>query len=667
MDARRPSCGCHQSVSPDMVTTGGIEPPAAIACAENNFMRRLRVVLFLLFAATIASGQSQEHPLKPPDRSSPRAALKTFLDTMDAVGVFLADEYRPAPSRAKFNHMVEVGEIAVEGLDLSALPPAVRVKGGRAAALSLYEVLNRIKLPPLDQIPDADQLAAHAGGGAPRWVVPNTEIAFVRVGSGPRSGEFLFSADTVARAEKSFERVRDLPYRRPVPVAGAKEIVVNGGGWMISPGLVEAMPASLRAPLAGQAIWKWIGFALVLAASMALLWAANHVFRLGGDRNPFVHALTQLALPVSILVATPAVGYLALVQINLLGEVGIAVDVATNVIMFLASAWLSWRLAPVVAEAIITAPSISSESVDAHLIRVSARLFGIFGSAAFLAMGADRLGVPVYGIVAGLGVGGLAIALAAQPTIENLIGGLNLFADRPIRVGDVCKYGDELGTVEAIGIRSTRIRGFDRTLTTIPNAALAKMPIVNYTRRDQIQIQTVLRLRYKTTPEQLRYVLVRIRELLLGHPRINPDTVSVRFVGFGESSLDIDLHACVTTRDWGPFLGVREDILLRVMDIVEEGGAAFAFPSRTLYRARDHGPDEDRARAAEAAVRAWRDEGSLPFPDFSPEQARHLRGTVAFPPPGSAATPACGPGAHANRPSDPPTPGDAGRGGEAPH
>src|SRR5437667_11166364 len=113
------------------------------------------------------------------------------------------------------------------------------------------------------------------------------------------------------------------------------------------------------------------------------------------------------------------------------------------------------------------------------------RLLGIIVAAALLAVGAQRLGLPVYGIVAGLGVGGLAIALAAQPTIENLIGGLSLFADKPIRVGDLCRYGDDEGTVEAIGIRSTRIRGRDRTLTTMPNGLLSKMPVVRLSKRDQ--------------------------------------------------------------------------------------------------------------------------------------------------------------------------------------
>jgi MscS family membrane protein len=162
-----------------------------------------------------------------------------------------------------------------------------------------------------------------------------------------------------------------------------------------------------------------------------------------------------------------------------------AVILTATAVTFLAGAWMAWRLAPVIAEAIIASPRIAPESVDAHLIRVGAGVLGIAGAMTLLAMGADRLGAPVYGIVAGLGVGGLAIALAAQPTIENLLGGLSLFADKPVRVGEFCRYGDAQGTVEAIGIRSTRTRGNDRSLTTIPNAALAKMPIVNLAKRDR--------------------------------------------------------------------------------------------------------------------------------------------------------------------------------------
>ncbi|MGW8269793.1 MAG: mechanosensitive ion channel family protein, partial [Burkholderiales bacterium] len=453
--------------------------------------------------------------------------------------------------------------------------------------------------------------------------------------SGPQRGQFLFSTDTVASAVGNYARVRGFPYSRPVPLENMHEIVSVGGGWMVPPAWIEAMPAALRSPLADQAAWKWIGLALLLALFLLVLWLAYRLSRLGGSKHAFLKALAQFSMPATVLVATPVAAYLALVQLNVIGDVAGAVEVATTAIMYLAGAWMSWRLAPVVAEAIIASPGIAAESIDAHLIRVSARLLGTLGSAALLALGASRLGIPVYGIVAGLGVGGLAIALAAQPTIENLIGGLNLFADKPIRVGEFCRYGEGLGTVEAIGIRSTRIRGIDRTLTTIPNAALAKMPIVNLTRRDQMLIHTVIGLRYETTPEQLRYILIKLRELLLGHPRVHPDPARARFIGFGASSLDIEVFAYVMTSDWNVFLGIREDILLRVMDIITQGGSAIAFPSRTLYLGRDRAPDDDSVRAAEASVRDWREEGALPMPNFSADQARRIRGSVIYPPPGS--------------------------------
>jgi MscS family membrane protein len=603
-------------------------------------------------AAAMALGQERVHPLKPPDRSSPRATLKTFLDSADAVAEFLVRDYMPSPSRARFHHMASLGAIPQQCMDLSEVPPAARQKAGRAAAVALYEILSRIPLPPLEQIPDADRLGPGAGTGPTRWVIPNTEIALVRAPSGPRSGEFLFSADTVARAGEFYERVRGLPYIRPVPLEDFHGIVVTGGGWMVPYAWIQAMPQALRTPIAEQSGWKWIGVALILGVLALFLWLAYRVSQLGSSRTPFVQALAQFALPASVLAATPAAAYLALVQLNLIGSVGSTIELIATAVIFLAGAWMSWRFAPVIAEAIIASPSIAPESIDAHLIRVSARLLGIVGAVTLLAVGADRLGIPVYGIVAGLGVGGLALALAAQPTIENLIGGMNLFADRPIRVGDFCKYGDQVGTVEAIGIRSARIRGTDRTVTTIPNAALAKMPIVNFTRRDRMLINAVIGVRYETSPEQLRYLLAKLREMLLGHPRVHPDPARARFVGFGASSLDIEVFAYVTTSDWPEFLGIREDILLRIMDIVEQSGTGFAFPSRTLYFGRDPGLDEKKAEAAEARVRQWRTTGALPFPNFSPEQAGEIRGSIAYPPPGSTEAPAAGSTKEGEAPAD---------------
>lgn len=601
--------------------------------------RWLPVVLVLLLAPLTARGEDRAPPLQPPDRSSPRATLKTFLDSTDAFATFLAQEYLPSPTLGEFLRLRFLAKTPVGCLDLSHVAPSARRKTGGAAALALYETLSRIDLPAWDDIPGAEQEDQSAGTGLERWVIPHTEIALARAQGGSSGGEFLFSADTVARAHEFYERVRGLPYSRSVPVEGVFDIVVHGGGWPIRFSWIQAMPASLRVALLDNSVWKWIALALLVGLFSILLRWAYRLSLWGGSERPFVQALVRLTLPVFVVAATPMIALVALTQINMVGRAASAIDLAATAVMFLSGAWLSWRAAPVIAEAIITSPRIAPQSVDAYLIRISLRLLGLAAVAGLLSLGADRVGVPVYGIVAGLGVGGLAIALAAQPTVENLIGSLSLFADKPIRVGDFCKYGDDIGTVEGIGIRSTRIRGIDRTLTTIPNGALSKMPIMNFAQRDQMLLKTVIGVRYETRPEQLRFLLAKVREMLLGHPRISPDPARVRFIGFGPSSLDLEVFAYAMTRDWAEFLGIQEDVLLRIMDIVEQSGTAFAFPSRALYFTRDQGLDDAKGQAAEAQVRQWRDEGRLPFPNFSPEQMQRMRGALVYPPPGSTEAP----------------------------
>lgn len=595
------------------------------------------IILATLLLVEAAFASDPAYPLQPVDRSSPRAALRSFLDAADALGEFLVHDYLPSPSHAGFREALRLSEIPLHGLDLSEMPAGGREKASRAAAIALYETLSRIPLPPFEAIPDAGELGPPGHDEAVRWVVPHTEIVLIRVQGGPRPGQFLFSPETVARAEEFYERVRKLPYVREVPVRNIHEIVAVGGGWMVPYSWIQSLPQTLRAPLASQAVWKWVGMALLLPLLVVLLLVAYRFSRSWDHHSPLVRALAHLAVPVSLFAATPLVAYLALVQLNFTGSVGTAIELGATAMMFVVGAWLSWRLAPVVAEAIIASPRIANEASHAHVIRVGTGLVGLIGALALLAVGADRLGVPVYGIVAGLGVGGLTIALAARASVENLIGGMSLFADKPVRVGEFCKYGDAQGTVEAIGIRSSRIRGIDRTITTIPNAVMARLPIVNYSRRDRMLFKTVLGVRCETSAEQMRYLLVRLRELLLRHPQVHPDPARVRFVGFAASSLDIEIFAYITTTKSAEFLAIQEDLLLRIIDIVEDSGVAFAFPSQTLYLGRDRLPDEAQARAAEAVVQEWRARGRLPFPDFSPEEAERFRGSLAYPPPGSPA------------------------------
>jgi MscS family membrane protein len=237
--------------------------------------------------------------------------------------------------------------------------------------------------------------------------------------------------------------------------------------------------------------------------------------------------------------------------------------------------------------------------------------------------------------VAGLGVGGIAVALAAQKTIENLFGGVTLFADRPVRVGDFFRYGDQVGTVEEIGLRSTRVRTLDRTVVSIPNAQFSNMALENFAKRDRMRLWTMIGVRYETTPDQLRFLLARLREVLLAHPRVTEDPARVRFVGFGAYSLDMEVFAYVNTPDWNEFLQIREDIYLLFMDAVKEAGTGFAFPSSTMYLGRDGGLNQDEVSQAEARVAEWREKGILPFPHFPQSMHDQLNNTLNWPPPGT--------------------------------
>jgi hypothetical protein len=210
-----------------------------------------------------------------------------------------------------------------------------------------------------------------------------------------------------------------------------------------------------------------------------------------------------------------------------------------------------------------------------------------------------------------LGVGGLALALAAQPTIENLIAALTLYADRPVRVGEFCRFGDTLGTVEEIGMWSTRIRTLDQTVLSVANADFSKGRLENYTARGKIWYHPRIRLRYETTPDQVRYILVEVRKLLYAHPRVLPDPARIRFVGFGEYSLDLAVFAYIDTKDYGEHLEITEDLNLRIMDVIKAAGTELAIPARLEYQMDKAPLDEKEIRRAEASVQEWRGQRTM--------------------------------------------------------
>lgn len=269
-------------------------------------------------------------------------------------------------------------------------------------------------------------------------------------------------------------------------------------------------------------------------------------------------------------------------------------------------------------------------------MRVTARILGFFVAVVIAVNGFGQLGLEIMPLIAGLGVGGLAVALAVRPTLENMIGGLIIYADKPVQVGDFCKFGEQKGTVESIGLRSTRIRALDRSIITVPNSVFADMQIVNLAQCDTLLISTVIGVRYETSMDQLRNIMAKMRQICFAHPKIETETLRIRFGAFGASSLDINVRVYALTNEWNEFHAIREDLFMRFADAIEEAGSSVAFPSTTVYMGEDDGLDDARKRAAEEEVSRWRDADELPFPNTPEYLAREITDTADYPPRGSA-------------------------------
>jgi MscS family membrane protein len=203
---------------------------------------------------------------------------------------------------------------------------------------------------------------------------------------------------------------------------------------------------------------------------------------------------------------------------------------------------------------------------------------------------ANAWGYNTSTILAGLGVGGIAVALAAQKTIENLFGGISVIGDRPVLVGDVCRFGDRVGTVMHIGLRSTRIRTPDRTIVSVPNSQFSSMELENISDRDKIWFHPTLNLRRDTTSDQLLQVLASFREILTEKAKVETGKMPVRFSGVGPYSLDVEADAYVTTANYDEFMAIRQELLIEMLKAVEHAGTALAVPIQESFESNRERP-----------------------------------------------------------------------------
>ncbi len=569
----------------------------------------LTVLLALVGAA--AGGTPPGKPAEAPEaeldllgRSTPRGTVLGFLR---------------ASGRGDY-------ERAVQYLDTRRAPRAAQ-----DLALQLKVVLDRgliVDLDTLSSKPEGslkdDLPISQERVGVVRTLPEHLEILLDRVQRGTDPPIWLFSAETLRGIPKAYNELRDTWLEELLP------------GWMAKTHL-------LAAPL-----WQWLAFLFSIPLAIALAWPISRLLlpmvRLLLRRIPHEsedRLLGRVARPLRLLVLTVTIqaGSLVLPFSIVARQFWTRVSATLAVV---ALAWLLLRAADITAGLLRQHAAISSRPGNTALLQLGRRLT----KAAIVVAGAlvllYRGGVDLTAALAGLGLGGLALAFSAQKTLENLFGGIMLISDQTLRVGDFCRIGEHTGTVEDIGLRATRLRTLDRTVLNIPNGQLSTMNIENFAWRDKILFHPVIGLRYQTTPDQLRYVLAEIRRLLYAHPKIETESARVRLVRFAASSLDIEILSYIRETDYPAFLAVQEDLLLRILEIVEASGTHMAFPSSTTYLSRDPGLDPAKRQAAEEMVRRWRDARELPFPDHAPDRIGEMRDTLEYPPPSSARRPAEG-------------------------
>jgi MscS family membrane protein len=530
-------------------------------------------LIFVAWTAMVGAARAaEEGPLAPLDMTSPRATLQGFLATVDRIAGNFSRVNRERAVRAENARLIRRG---LACLDLSAVPPALLGSQGREAAVHLKEVLDRIPLPAPDAIPDAARVKAD---GIDRWRLPGTEIVLVKLLTGQRAGEFVFSAETVARAEEFYAAVRHLPYRPDAGSPGLLDAYVQLGGWMIPEGAIRALPPWAHRMVGGETVWQWAAtlvVALVAAAALLAAWRLR-----SAARDDAAGTFERLLLPALLVVVSATIDYLCSMQIRLTGETIVAVKVVTRLLTLAGVVCGVFDVMTWATERLLGWRRIGHDSIEGQLVRLASSVGRFLIVVWILIAAADSLGVPITPLVAGLGAGGLAIALASQYTVENLIAGLVIFADKPVRIGDECQYGSIRGRVERIGLRSTRIRGTDQSLISIPNAEFAKSQLVNYSSRSRIPLTIALTLPTARGPAALHLQLERLREIVAAHPELDPAASTVRL---GEPLAD-----GVRVQIDGVFLGgheptalaSREALLLRALEVIADEAAEDGRPPR---------------------------------------------------------------------------------------
>jgi MscS family membrane protein len=375
--------------------------------------------------------------------------------------------------------------------------------------------------------------------------------------------------------------------------------------WLFSSATVAAIPsvhsimgesaiekhlpeALVKTRFMNTALWQWIALIallVILRLFATLLWrvgaaVSRRIFRqASADMKDY--GVKQLVGPVGLLIGVAAYGAaVALIAPSAL--VRFYLSRILTLLAFMAIAWILMRLLDILSRRLHIIADPRQQALYSSVMPLGLRVVKITIFTIALITTFSTWGYNTSTIWATLGVGSLAVALAAQKTLENFFGGVSVIGDRPVLVGDFCRVGSMVGTVEDIGLRSTRIRTLDRTLVTVPNSQFSTMTLENFAKRDRMWFHPTFAVRCDAMPDQVRTVMASFESILRNHPEVDAGTVPVRFTGIGEYAYNLEIFAYVLTPSFDRFLVVQTELLLKMIDAIEQAGTALAVPVREL-------------------------------------------------------------------------------------
>lgn len=519
---------------------------------------------FIIIFSFITFSLYSENPLTPQRLGSPSETLKVFLDSMNSYRTHLQN--KDEKSEAEL-------EKALKCLDLKEFPVLIRIEKGRQSAVYLKEVLDRIYVPDWKQIPSEDNSSVIL-----KWTVPETEINVQRVSSGDREGEFLFSPDTVQRAEEFFRKTRHMPY-----LAGTG----NGAGYS-TPWEERLFPAWSQKKYFSLQLWQWIGIPAGLLFGLMIRYFSRVIFyilirlarKTPGEWDERV--LLACLEPGGYLLAS-GFWFILLYSSGIEGRAFSIISFILKAVFSYAFIFLVSRLCDVVTLFLKSRAEKTKSVLDEQLVPLLSRTVKLTAVTVSVLLCVQNMGINVLSLLAGLGIGGLAIALAAKDTAANLFGSVMIFLDKPFLVGDHVIIGSSEGAVEEIGFRSTRLRTWDDSIVSIPNSTVASANINNMGMRRCRRTNVAFDLTYDTSSLKMEAFLEGVKNILRKRPIVHQDTMIVGFSAMKNSSLEVLMHFYADTKDWAEDIELRQNIYVEIMHLAEEIGVSFAYPSQSLY------------------------------------------------------------------------------------